>query len=142
MYRDMGREKGAPGTKNQRDFPAGLEIGRSSTQAVMVYSVHSVHAEECMPFEGLAATTEAKILTRVIKPGKRGLPAAAARAILQLDFDDEDRRRMHELAQKNQVGELTPEERSELEGYMHIGLLLDLLHSKARRSLKQVSSRR
>jgi hypothetical protein len=85
---------------------------------------------------------EAAILSRVIKPKERTLSQAAARAILQFDFDDDDRQRMHELVVKNQEGELTAEERAELDGYVNVGLILDLMRSKARLSLKRASSRR
>ena len=45
--------------------------------------------------------------------------------------------RMHELAVKNQDDELTAKEKKELENYRRVGFLLDLIHSKARRSLKK-----
>lgn len=44
---------------------------------------------------------------------------------------------MNALAQKNQAGELTPEEQAELHCYLRVGNLLDLLHSKARLSMKR-----
>jgi hypothetical protein len=81
--------------------------------------------------------SESCILERVIKPKERSLSPAAARAILRLDFDDADRVRMHELAVKNQQGKLTKQEQVELHGYLHIGLFLDLVRSKARLSLKR-----
>ncbi len=43
---------------------------------------------------------------------------------------------MHDLAAKNQADALTPAEEAELRGYLHVGLFLDLLHAKARRSLR------
>ena len=86
-------------------------------------------------------TNEAAILNRVIKPGERTFSPVGARAILKLDFDPSDRERMHELALKNQEGKLTGQEEAELQEYLHVGLLLDLLRSKARHSLKQAGSR-
>ena len=44
---------------------------------------------------------------------------------------------MHELAVKNQDDLLTPQEKAEMENYRRVGFLLDLMHSKARRSLKK-----
>jgi hypothetical protein len=79
---------------------------------------------------------EAAILTRVIRPGQDDL-SPAARALLQFDFPAEDRERMHELAVKNQAGKLTAAERHELDGYLRIGRLLDLLGAKARLSLRK-----
>jgi hypothetical protein len=75
--------------------------------------------------------TEAAILRRVIKPHEQNLLATAARALLKLDFDDSDRRRMHELAMKNQDDSLSGDERADLQAYLHVGMVLDLLHSKA-----------
>jgi hypothetical protein len=80
---------------------------------------------------------EAAILTRVIQPDHDDLSPAAARALLKFDFPAEDRERMHELAVKNQAGKLTAAERHELDGYLRIGRLLDLLGAKARLSLKK-----
>ena len=44
---------------------------------------------------------------------------------------------MHELVVKNQEAKLSPEEQAELENYNHVGDLLSLWHSKARRALNQ-----
>lgn len=85
---------------------------------------------------------EASIPRRVIKPEENDLSQTAARAILRLDFERKDRERMHQLAVKNQEGKLTGREQEELESYLHVGLFLDLMHSKARRSLKRNASRR
>jgi uncharacterized protein YnzC (UPF0291/DUF896 family) len=43
---------------------------------------------------------------------------------------------MHELAAKNQDDRLTLNEKAEMENYRRVSFLLDLMHSKARRSLK------
>lgn len=83
------------------------------------------------------ATSDLAILSRLIRPERNNLAAPAARAILKIDFEPHDRERMHQLAQKAQAGELTPEEQAEIDGYERVGHLLDLLHSKARRSLKR-----
>jgi hypothetical protein len=83
------------------------------------------------------SNSEAAILSRVIQPDHDGLPAAAARAFLKLEFTADDRRRMHELVVKNQDGDLTATERCELDDYLRVGRLLDLLAAKARLSLKK-----
>ena len=83
------------------------------------------------------STTEAAILTRVIRPKHDGLSATAARALLKFDFPPDDRERMHELAVKNQHGTLSVLERKELIGYLRVGRLLDLIAAKARLSLKK-----
>ena len=51
---------------------------------------------------------------KVIRPQGK-MSDAAARQIMQLEFSDEKRARMHELAVKNQAGTLKPEESSELD---------------------------
>jgi hypothetical protein len=80
---------------------------------------------------------EAAILTRVVQPNHHDLSPAAARALLKLDFTDSDRQRMHELAVKNQAGALLGAEEHELDSYLRVGRLLDLLGAKARLSLKK-----
>jgi hypothetical protein len=80
---------------------------------------------------------EAAILARVIQPDNHNLPLAAARALLKFEFNMDDRQRMHDLAVKNQSGKLTSTEKRELDGYLRVGRLLDLLGAKARLSLKK-----
>lgn len=79
---------------------------------------------------------EAVIWTRVIEPEANGLTPDAARALLALGFSERDKSRMDELAEKNREGQLSAEERQELEGYVKVGDVLSLLHLKARKSLK------
>jgi hypothetical protein len=86
--------------------------------------------------------SDAAILTRVIKPAKKDLPPSAARAILKLEFDASDRQRMHELAEKNQAGTPSAEEQADLEAYLSVGLLLDLLRAKAELSLEGAANGR
>lgn len=80
---------------------------------------------------------EAAILSRIIHPERDDLSPEAARSILKLDFDEQDRARMHELAGRAQDGALSEGEAAELESYRRVGRLLDLMRSKARRSLKR-----
>lgn len=80
---------------------------------------------------------EAAILGRLIRPDRDDLSADAARSILKLDFDAEDRARMHELAVKAQQGALVGADEAELASYRGVGRLLELMRSKARLSLKR-----
>jgi len=64
------------------------------------------------------------------------LPADAARAILAMDFQPAVRTRMRVLSEKARAGTLAADERAEIEYYERVGHFLDVLHSKARRSLK------
>ncbi len=82
-------------------------------------------------------TSEAAILSRLIRPEDDNLTAEAAEALLTIRFPSGDLDRMHELAVKNQDGQITADERTEMESYRRVGFLLDLMHSKARRALKK-----
>jgi hypothetical protein len=79
----------------------------------------------------------AEILTRIVGPDVGNLTPEAARAVLKLKLAEDDRRRAHDLAVKNQEGRLTSDEEAEMEAYQRVGRLIDLLWAKARRSLKQ-----
>ena len=59
-----------------------------------------------------------------------------AEALLRIRFEQSDLDRIHDLVTRNQEDRLTPAERVELESYRRVSFLLDLMHSKARRSLK------
>ena len=56
---------------------------------------------------------------------------------MAIRFDSRDLDRMHELAAKNQEDRLSAAEKAEMENYRRVSFLLDLMHSKARRSLKK-----
>ena len=80
--------------------------------------------------------SESDILSRVILPTEGSLPEQAAQAILRLAFPEHDIDRMNELASMNRQGKVTDAERDELERYSRVGNLLNLLHAKARCSLR------
>ena len=80
--------------------------------------------------------TEADILNDVIASEEPGLPPEAARALLDLRFKDSARSRIGELLQANNRGELSASYRGELDKYLRVGQLLDLLQAKARLSLR------
>jgi hypothetical protein len=77
----------------------------------------------------------AAILARLFTAGGNGLPLPLARHLLKLEFTPDDLARMHELAEKNQQGQLSAEERNELEDYVTAADLLSLLQSQARKKL-------
>ena len=81
-------------------------------------------------------TSEIAIFGRLIKADKGDLSRELAQYILTFGFDEDDQARMRDLAERNQEGSLSSEEREELQNYVKVGRLLALLHSKARRSLK------
>ena len=83
-----------------------------------------------------AGTSEAAIFGRVLEPDRATLDAAAARAILNLDFKQTDKDRMRALLAKAKKGSLTADEQVENDNYERVGHMLSLMKSKARRSLK------
>lgn len=81
-------------------------------------------------------TSELAIFGRLFKADKGDLPRELARYVLTLGFGEEDQARMRDLAERNQEGVLSLQEKEELQNYVKAGHLLALLHSKARKSLK------
>jgi hypothetical protein len=83
-----------------------------------------------------AGTSEVAIFGRVLEPDQATLDAAAARAILDLDFKQADKDRMRQLLAKAKAGTLTADEEIAIDNYERVGHMLSLMKSKARRSLK------
>jgi len=80
--------------------------------------------------------SEADIFARIVHPEDGNLPQEVSHLILDLQFGAEDVTRMNELAQKNNSGLLSENERQEMEKYLRVGNFLNLLHAKARLSLQ------
>ncbi len=81
-------------------------------------------------------SSELAILGRVVNRKRAALSREAAKALLQLDFDAADRRRMNLLAAKNRARHLTSAEEEELDNFIRVGQVLGVLKSKARQALK------
>lgn len=94
-----------------------------------------------MKTAAMPATTEAAIWARVIHPNGPLTPAVA-RAILKLEFSNDDQQRMRELSEKAQEGSLTPEEQFEIDNFERVGNLLAILKSQSRKLLKRAPRRR
>jgi hypothetical protein len=86
------------------------------------------------------ATTLAGLFARLFDPERAEITPEAAECLLKVGFDQDDRDRIHELAEKNSRGELTPEEDREFENYIAAGDVLTILHLKARAALKDVQA--
>src|SRR5688500_6641871 len=84
--------------------------------------------------------SEAAILDRLFRPEAGGWPRAAAAAILGVHFDQQDHQEMTRLMEKAKAGELSNSDTQLLESYRHVGRLLELLKSRARRSLQTTAS--
>lgn len=82
-------------------------------------------------------TSEVAILSRVLEARKPTLSPQAARDLLALEFGPADKERMRQLSAKARAGTLTAEEQIEIENYERLGHVLNILLSKARRSLKR-----
>ena len=82
-------------------------------------------------------TTEAAIFSRVWEDETKGVSPTVARHVLKLRFSPQDQARMHELAAKNQAGQLTPDETQELDSFVKVADLMALLQSKARQRLRK-----
>jgi hypothetical protein len=81
-------------------------------------------------------TSEFAIFGRFTNADNGDLSRELARYSLTLGFDDPDRARMRDLAERNQEGALALDEPQELQNFVKAGHMLAILHSKARRSLK------
>ena len=79
--------------------------------------------------------TEAAILARLIQP-RTEMDSHVARYLLALAFEPSDVERMNQLAERVRDGNLSAEEETELDGYLHVGNLLTIMQSKARVYLK------
>ena len=87
-------------------------------------------------------TTETKILQRVLTPANPTWSRSMAEAVLALRLPELDRVRMEELGSKAQAVTLSDEERQEAEAYDKVGVLIELMQSKARQSLKPEGSKK
>jgi hypothetical protein len=88
-----------------------------------------------MSSQVITPNTEAAILARLIQ-AKDGMTREVAEYLLSIDFENRDIERMSFLAERAREGDLTAEETAELDSYLHVGSLLSIMQSKARRFLK------
>ncbi len=83
-----------------------------------------------------ADNNEVSILNRILRPKSPTFSPTTAEDILTLDFDQADKDRMRQLSAKARAGTLTAKEDAEAGKYELVGHLLNIMQSKARRSLK------
>jgi hypothetical protein len=84
-------------------------------------------------------TFDTAILTRAISPASKSLSRDVAEEILQWDFPPEDKQRMAELSAKARAGELNSEEEAEIDSYVRVGHIVNLMQAKARLAIKQAA---
>lgn len=75
---------------------------------------------------------ELAIWERVFVPDESQLTDEQARYFLKVRFPQSDLDRINDLSTKANEGVLSPEERLELERYIHVGHLLSILKAKIR----------
>ena len=80
--------------------------------------------------------TEVAILGRVFEAEKGDLSPQVARSWLKLRLPEDNEARLRDLTARAKKEELSAGEAELLENYLHVGRLLDLMRSKARRSLQ------
>jgi hypothetical protein len=80
--------------------------------------------------------SEVSILNRIMRPKAPTFSPEAAQDILTLDFDQADKDRMRELSAKGRMGTLTAAEAREAGKYELVGHPLNIMQSRAHRSLK------
>ena len=66
---------------------------------------------------------------------------AVARQVLKMGWPTEDRDRMHVLAVRNREGEITSDELTEMDRYLHASMILATLQSRARKVLRKKITR-
>jgi hypothetical protein len=84
-------------------------------------------------------TFDTAILTRAMSPARGTLSRQAAQEILQWGFPPEDKQRMAELSAKVRRGELTSEEELEIDSYVRVGHIINLMQAKARLTITQAT---
>jgi hypothetical protein len=87
----------------------------------------------------LTPNSEASIWARLMETHQDDLSREAAEFLLAVDFPENDRKRMLQLADRSEAGSLTAEELAEFDGYLHVGNLLAVMKSRARLALKTKS---
>jgi hypothetical protein len=87
---------------------------------------------------GIATSSTYKTM---LSSGLDSLNAEAAKGILRIKFNKRQLGRVQILSELARRDSLTREQRSELEGFLQLGSLLTMMHSKARVAIEQASTR-
>jgi hypothetical protein len=88
-----------------------------------------------MSSQPLTPNTEAAVLARLTQ-GRENMSRDVAEYLLSIDFEASDVDRMNLLSERAREGTLTGADTAELDSYLHVGSLLAILQSRARRFLK------
>ena len=85
----------------------------------------------------MIAATETSALTRLLHPLSRTLSEELAVALVRLEADEATQSRYDELAAKSTEGQLSPEERVELDALVEANTLLGVLKAEAELALSE-----
>ncbi|MEW6169461.1 MAG: hypothetical protein AB1651_17480 [Pseudomonadota bacterium] len=85
----------------------------------------------------MADVKDRSSLEKLLRPLRRELNADLAAALLRMQADDEVQSRYDELADRNTLGTLTPEEKDELAALVRANTLLGVLKAEARAFLQR-----
>jgi hypothetical protein len=85
----------------------------------------------------ISPNREAAIWARLMQAQGDDLSPEVAEYLLSFAFGENDRERMHQLAERSESGALTAEEQQEFDSYLHVGNLLAVIQSKARAALRR-----
>ncbi len=85
------------------------------------------------------ADPELAIWERVFVPDARRVTPDQARYLLEARFPQSDLDRINDLSAKAGAGTLAPQEKVELERYVHVGHLLSILKAKLRGKTKKTA---
>ena len=83
-----------------------------------------------------ADVTELDILADAISPEDGDLTPEVAATVLQWRMSARLSKRMSQLAKNNAIGKLTTAEQHELDRFLRVGSMINLMQAKARLSLK------
>lgn len=82
------------------------------------------------------AQTFSQLLARVIDPGRNELSHELAQYLAALRFPPEDQQRLKELAEKQRRVTLSEAEEAEMDSYIQVADLVEVLKAKALMALK------
>lgn len=83
----------------------------------------------------MSSTVPTSIFDQLLQPVADSLTPEVAQRLVDIRVDEATQARIDELADKCTEGELTDEERSQYESYVHAIEMISLLQAKARQTL-------
>jgi hypothetical protein len=92
-----------------------------------------------MSSQVLTPNTETAILARVLQSEEGEITSEVASYLLSMKLPSFDEKRVSDLSAKADQGFLKEDETQELDSYLHVGMLLGVMQSRARRLLKRAS---